>query len=128
MSVRGRRRLIGAVGRDVIARIRTLSESTVEIKNRDYWMKVVDFLQHNWALIDDQPGGARVWFVHDLSGVFDDMYFADRHAAEQALTRNGFERFRDLSGYSASLQPPEPPFETDQHPNGRIYSSGRLWV
>ena len=31
-------------------------DKTVEIRSRDYWFKIVEFLQQNWALIDeDQP-------------------------------------------------------------------------
>ncbi len=29
-----------------------LVEIPVEIRSRDYWFKIVDFLQQNWALID----------------------------------------------------------------------------
>ena len=29
-----------------------LSDKPVEIRSRDYWFKVVEFLQQNWVLID----------------------------------------------------------------------------
>ena len=49
------------------------NEREVEIKSRDYWFKVVDFLQQNWALIDKVEDVAIVWFFNDTSGVFDEM-------------------------------------------------------
>ncbi len=56
----------------------------VQIKGRDYWVKVVDMLQQNWALIDG-PAGAQVtvFFVNDRSGVFDRIVFASRDEASR---------------------------------------------
>lgn len=48
------------------------SEITVEIVSRDYWVKIVEMLQQNWALIDESAKSrCTVFFLHDLSGVFD---------------------------------------------------------
>ena len=48
-----------------------------EIRSRDYWVKVVEMLQQNWALIDVEPDGSCiVHFIHDGSGKFDEMKFA----------------------------------------------------
>lgn len=99
----------------------------IEIRSRDYWIKVVGFLQHNWALVDDWPGGVRVWFIHDRSGVFDHIDFTSSETARQALKRNGFARVEDDFLSTRSPLPPPPPFEVDAHPNGKIYSSGRFW-
>ncbi len=53
--------------------------SEIEIVTRDYWLKIVDFLQQNWALIDeDAIGGINVFFLSDTSGVFDRMTFGSR--------------------------------------------------
>ena len=95
----------------------------IEIRSRDYWVKVVDFLQQNWALVGSLGNCARVWFIHDLSGVFDDLDFDNREAAEQALLKNGFERSEP-----GGPAPPPAPFVAADHPNGRIYSSGRYWI
>jgi hypothetical protein len=100
---------------------------TISIDSSDYWVKVVEFLQQNWALIEDHDSGVRVWFIHDLSGVFDYLEFDDRTAAELALRRNGFRRFDDAFADHSSLRPPLPPFQQAEHPNGKIYSSGRYW-
>jgi hypothetical protein len=47
----------------------------VEIRSRDYWFKIVEFLQKNWALIDeDVVDGCTVFLFGDTSGVFDRPY------------------------------------------------------
>ena len=74
----------------------------VEIKSRDYWFKIVEFLQQNWALIDQQD-------------------------SIRALKRNGFKRFADDTETQEFIAQPEPPFSRRPHPNGLIYSSGRYW-
>lgn len=99
----------------------------VEIASRDYWVKVVEMLQQNWALVDPASDGARrVYFVSDASGVFDQLDFATEDEAVAALQRNGFRQYAanpDLN----FLKPPSPPFSRHPHPNGAIYSSGRYW-
>ena len=103
-------------------------EAAVLIKSRDYWFKIVEFLQQNWALVDPHERGMIVWFIGDTSGVFDEMLFSSEEEAEGALTRNGFRRFaHDLEAQSF-LRPPEPPFVRRPHPNGPIYSSGGFWT
>lgn len=37
--------------------------SAVPIISRDYWFKIVEFLQQNWALIDPNESGVIVWFL-----------------------------------------------------------------
>lgn len=104
-------------------------QHAVEIKSRDYWFKVVEFLQQNWALIDverDNPG-CTVFFFGDTSGVFDRLRFGDVRMAEQALDRNGFRRFADDLAAQEVIARPAPPFYESGHPNGEIYSSGRFW-
>ncbi len=106
---------------------RTMSE-TVEIKSQDFWVKVVEMLQQNWALVDCQEDNSvRVCFVNDTSGVFDEMGFQSINHAETALKRNGFCRFSSALDLQTFLRPPNPPFRRANHPNGPIYSSGRFW-
>ncbi len=47
-----------------------MNRETVDIQNRDLWLKIVDMLQQNWALIEEDPeaGGVTVYFVRDGSG------------------------------------------------------------
>ena len=48
----------------------------VLITSRDYWFKIVEFLQQNWALVDFDEHGATAWFISDTSGVFDQIAFS----------------------------------------------------
>lgn len=104
-------------------------ESHIEIRSRDFWVKVVEMLQQNWALIDEDTDskGCTVYFVGDLGGVFDRMRFNDGAEARAALTRNGFDRFAGDCHLESFLAPPEPPFFKGYHPSGEIYSSGQFW-
>jgi hypothetical protein len=99
----------------------------VTIQNRDYWFKVVDFLQQNWALIDEAEGGVVVWFFGDNAGIFDQMTFPSLEDAAEALRRNGFGRYADDPEAVKFIAVPQPPFYRRPHPNGPIYSSGRFW-
>jgi len=100
---------------------------TVELESRDYWFKVVDMLQQNWALIEALESGAIVHFVSDTSGVFDQIAFDSIPAATDSLLQNGFRRFAEDPRASSFLKPPSPPFSRRPHPNGSIYSSGSFW-
>jgi hypothetical protein len=103
-------------------------KTSVKIDNRDFWFKIVDFLQQNWALIDEQNDGkVKVFFISDASGVFDTMNFENEQDAKMGLTRNGFKRFADDIESQKFLSPPEAPYFFTSHPNGPIYSSGRFW-
>ncbi|MBB5349964.1 hypothetical protein HNR46_000185 [Haloferula luteola] len=99
----------------------------VEIQSRDYWFKVIEMLQQNWALFDPEPEGVVVYFFGDTGGVFDQLRFPSPEEATLALQRNGFRRYADDASASAFLRCPEPPFVRRDHPNGPIYSSGRFW-
>ncbi len=99
----------------------------VPIASRDFWFKIVEFLQQNWALIDDVAGGVTVWFIDDGGGVFDRLAFSTPADAERALRRNGFARFADDPQAQTFIAKPREPFYHRPHPNGPIYSSGRYW-
>jgi hypothetical protein len=101
--------------------------SPVSIRSRDYWFKIVDFLQHNWALVDTIAEGTTIWFLGDTSGVFDKIECPSARDAEVALLRNGFRRFAGDADASKTMTPPAPPFHQQPHPNGPIYSNGRFW-
>jgi hypothetical protein len=94
----------------------------------EFWVKVVEMLQQNWALIeDDERGGTRVYFINDTGGVFDEMGFSSVSAAVEALGKNGFRRFAANPELQSFLRPPSSPFRRSTHPNGPIYSSGRFF-
>ncbi len=101
----------------------------VDIKSRDYWEKVLENHQTNWALVENGPARTTVFFMHELSGVFDRLTFPSRIEAEAGLYANGFRRPEIPPGWPKAHPPgaPQPPFFEDSHPNGPIYSSGRFW-
>lgn len=99
----------------------------IPIESRDYWFKVIEMLQQNWALIDGTDGAATIYFVSDTGGVFDEIPFDSVDAAKASLSENGFQRFVDDPKAALFLSPPNPPFTLRAHPNGPIYSSGRFW-
>ena len=103
------------------------ADQDLPISSRDYWFKIVDFLQQNWALVDEGPSGVCVFFVSDASGVFDELDFTSAEAAAATLRRNGFRRLAEDKDAQGFLAPPQPPFRRRPHPNGPIYSSGRFW-
>ena len=105
------------------------NEVPIEIQSRDYWFKIVEFLQQNWALIDESPGGkgCNLFFFGDTSGGFDRLSFSSVAEAEAALRRNGFRRFAEDKKAQEFIAVPKPPFYERPHPNGPIYSSGRFW-
>jgi hypothetical protein len=104
-------------------------DTPVQISSRDYWFKIVEMLQQNWALIDNNSdGGCTVFFLGDTSGVFDRLLFPSHSEAERALRRNGFGKFSEAKKDTQKvIAIPQPPFYEWQHPNGPIYSSGRFW-
>jgi hypothetical protein len=100
----------------------------VPIESRDFWVKVVEMLQQNWALIEPKGSKVTIYFLHDLGGVFDEIPYQSLHEAQTALRINGFRRYDEDPAYSEMFARPEPPFRRVQHPNGAIYSSARHWV
>ena len=99
----------------------------IPIQSRDYWFKVIEMLQQNWAFIEHTAQGVTVYFVNDTSGVFDEMTFGSSAFAETELRLNGFRRFAEDERAASFLHCPQPPFTRRSHPSGPIYSSGRFW-
>jgi len=102
---------------------------TIEISNHDFWFKVVEMLQQNWAVIEagEEKSKFILYFIGDTSGVFDQMEFDNIAEAERQLHINGFEKYADNNEAQKFIKPPSPPFHKSGHPNGAIYSSGRYW-
>lgn len=99
------------------------------VHSTQYWVKIVEFLQQNWALVDEEPDRrARIYFVNDTSGIFDEIICATIQDAHAALFRNRFLEFSTCTDLQSFLRPPPGPFHRASHPNGLIYSSGRFWV
>ena len=97
-------------------------------QNTDYWFKMVEFLQQNWAVIESNESGACiVYFFGDTVGVFDQLDFESVADAKDALIRNGFRRYDDDKKAQEFISKPQPPFRKHPHSNEPIYSSGKFW-
>jgi hypothetical protein len=93
----------------------------------DPWFKIVDMLQHNWAVLLNQDESTLAVFYGDDRGVFDQIAFDDTQLAETALRRNGFAKYIHDPKAQKFISLPEGKFRERLHPNGFIYSSGRFW-
>ena len=102
-------------------------ETEIEISNEDYWFKIVEFLQQNWAVIESEDSGVKILFFHDLSGVFDSIEFDSLEDAETALKRNGFGKYNEDKKAQGFIAKPKAPLHAGPHLNNFIYSSGRFW-
>jgi hypothetical protein len=99
-----------------------------QINSTNYWFKIVEFLQTNWALIEEyEDGRAIVSFIDDTSGTFDEIVFLSLEQAVSELIDNGFDLYSEATQVHDFLKPPTPPFKVVEHINGPIYSSGRFW-
>jgi hypothetical protein len=100
----------------------------IAITSADFWYKVVDCLQENWAVVEPSISGATVFFLGGDGAVFDEIAFPTIQSAQDALDANGFYRLAENERNASFLIPPRPPYFRAPHPNGAIYSSGRFWV
>ena len=98
-----------------------------QINSTNYWFKIVEFLQTNWALIEEYEDRAIVSFIDDTSGTFDEIVFPSLEQAVNELMDNGFNLYSQAPYVHGFLKPPTPPFKVVEHINGPIYSSGRFW-
>lgn len=57
----------------------------IELKSEIFWVKIVDFLQQNWALIEIIDSKIIVFFIQDASMIFDKMEFNTIQEAENGL-------------------------------------------
>lgn len=102
--------------------------SEIEISSRIYWVKLVDMLQQNWALIEtNAEDSATIYFINDASEVFDSIIYPSVQAAQEGLLDNGFVPYAERPNLQALITPPAPPFRKDDHSDEPIYSSGRFW-
>ncbi|MEO3473025.1 hypothetical protein AAFN86_14240 [Roseomonas sp. CAU 1739] len=105
------------------------ADCVIPIASDDFWVKIIDMLQQNWALVETgDQGAAVIHFIGDTGGVFDALSMGSQSEAEAALRRNGFMRLASSERLKSHLSPPKPPYVARPHPNGPIYSSGRYWI
>jgi hypothetical protein len=103
-------------------------EKNIEIRSREFWVKIIEMLQQNWAIVEQiRVERCKVYFISDTSGVFDELEFHSKSEAFEALRKNGFFQYANDKNIQNFIIPPNPPFHRSSHPNGKIYSSGRFW-
>lgn len=116
-----------------------------KISNRDWWVKVLGMLQHNWALIEEYSSGTTtLYFFHDggmtlgSSGyrfseirsrcaVVDSLDFPNKKAALQALKKNDFFRLAERPGPWTNAYPRGHFYDARATEEG-IYSNGGYWI
>jgi hypothetical protein len=75
-----------------------------KINNREWWIKVLGMMSHNWALIEvNVDHAATVYFFQDTPhpdrpAVIDSLNFENVLAAQQGLRRNGFSLLKKTPG------------------------------
>ncbi len=98
----------------------------IELKSETFWVKIVDFLQQNWALIEIIDSKIIVFFIQDASMIFDKMEFNTIQEAENGLLKNGFKLYLDENeNFQDFIVPPKKPYGESLRP---IYSSGQYWI
>ena len=90
-----------------------------------FWIKVLGMLDESWAFIEEKGPSTLIVFCAVHGGVFDELEFESRLAAEAALSRNGFVRFTPPKDYQ--IRPPACPLFFYEAKNRGVYSSGRFW-
>ena len=102
----------------------------IDLGQSGRWIKIVEFLQQNWAVIlpTESGTGVRLWFFDDGFNVFDLIELADVATAQRSLSRNGFEPYTESKhGFVASPVPHEKSPRFSWRPR-RIYSTGEFWI
>jgi hypothetical protein len=100
----------------------------IDLRTDDFWVKVVDVLVHNWAVVRPTSSSApELVFFDNRSRVFDTMRFADVDEAIAGLRRNGFEPYDEIGGFRKILPKPRPPFIMERGNFRPVYSSGEYW-
>ena len=115
-----------------------------EIRSRDWWVKILGMLSHNWALIEETSTGATVYFFHDGGttkgfdarfkfhqldnrvAVVDSLDFESSEEAEHALMRNGFDLLEETPGPWVGMQPEGNYYDARATEPG-VYSKGEYW-
>ena len=109
-----------------------LNPSVFKISNRDWWVKVLGMLSHNWALIESKLGGrATVYFFQDTPhgdrpAIIDSLEFPSVLKARQGLINNDFKILRSYPGPWMGCEPKGFIYDSRSEKN-KIYSNGKYW-
>ena len=120
-----------------------------KIDSTEWWVKPLDMMVHNWALVENQASGkAAVYLFHDQGktkggsstpnpyksysqsngyiAVIDSLEFDNVLKAEKNLLHNGFTRIADTEGPWTGGEPEGQFYDARIFEIG-IYSSGEYW-
>lgn len=103
-----------------------------KISNRDWWVKVLGMLCHNWALIERHDDGtATVYFFQDQGGnerpaIIDSLSFEGIREARDGLKRNGFELLKSCPGPWMGCEPKGFIYD-DRGAGNLVYSELGYW-
>ena len=125
-----------------------MSPAILNIAIRDWWVKPIEMLVHNWALIEESsPGTITVYFFHDegsvkgggeqpspyrlseiqgLVAVVDSLDFQSQADAVAGLRDNGFRRLAKYPGPWQGMEPVGDFYDARPYEPG-IYSKGGYW-
>jgi hypothetical protein len=109
-----------------------LTPPVFKIGNRDWWVKVLGMLCHNWALIErNDDGTVTVYFFQDQGGkerpaIIDSLSFAGVREARNGLKRNGFELLKTYPGPWMGCEPKGFIYD-DRCAGNLIYSKLGYW-
>ena len=109
-----------------------LKPPVFKISNRDWWVKVLGMLCHNWALIEWNSGGsATVYFFQDTShgdrpAIIDSIEFSSVLKARQGLFHNDFKILKSYPGPWMGCEPKGFIYDNRNEQN-KIYSNGKFW-
>jgi hypothetical protein len=109
-----------------------LTPPVFKINNRDWWVKVLGMLCHNWALIErNDDGTATIYFFVDQGGterpaIIDSLSFAEAGEARQGLKGNGFELLKNYPGPWVGCEP-KGFFYDNRGANNLVYSQLGYW-
>jgi hypothetical protein len=109
-----------------------LKPPVFKISNRDWWVKVLGMLCHNWALIESNPDGiATAYFFQDTPhgdrpAIIDSLEFQSVLQARQRLFNNDFKILRSYPGPWMGCEPKGFIYDNRTEQN-KIYSNGKYW-
>ena len=109
-----------------------LKPPVFKISNRDWWVKVIGMLCHNWALIEWNSGGsATVYFFQDTShgdrpAIIDSLEFSSVLKARQGLFTNDFKILKSYPGPWMGCEP-KGFIRDNRNEQNKIYSNGKFW-
>ena len=110
-----------------------LSPPAFYISNREWWIKILGMLSHNWALIERHKNETvTVFFFQDKDidsrgEVIDHLDFVSESEAFQKLQKNGFDLLLKCPGPWIGMEPRGPFYDSRSQGKG-IYSIEGYWV